>query len=618
MGLIGGLVSWDPAQPVTGAPLRAMAQRVAGARAAFRAERGAVGFFSSVGLEGIQSTERVWVAGDLDLTNLPELQALTGLDRRDAGLIAALYALEGPGFVRRLRGAFVLALWDQRQRTLLLAVDHFGIHRLYYVSDARRTAFASRPSALLAAPGLDGRVDPTAVYNYLNFGYIPAPGSIFAGVRRLPPGHVLLVRQGELTLKAYWEMAYPEQRVPKAEGATTLYRLTEEAVARALRGTTLKEVGAFLSGGTDSSSVVGLVGRLTGERVNAFSVGFQEERYNELGYAELAARHFEAAHYAKILTPDDALKALPRLVEAFDEPFGNDSAIGTFFCAQLARECGVTQLLAGDGGDEIFGGNERYRTDRVFARYHRLPAIFRRGLLEPVFLTLPDGGRGLVGRIQRYIRRASLPNPRRFYSYEFFVAQEARTLLSPEFIEALELDAPWNLVQEHFDRARAPSELNRLLYLDLKLAIGDNDLLKVTRTAELAGVAVRFPLLDLPLVEFTGTLPARFKVRGLEKRYLFKRAFRTLLPPETLAKQKHGFGVPASAWLKSHPGFHALARETLLSPGARQRGYFRTGAIERLFQRHAADSTPFYGGILWTVLMLELWHRQHVDRGQAP
>lgn len=617
MRLIGGLVSWDPAELVTILPLRAMASKVPGARVALSAGQGPVGLFNSVGVESFESTERVWAVADLDLTNHEELRVLTGLGRHEAGLLAALYALEGPGFVQRLRGGFALALWDRRQRMLLLAVDHFGIKRLYYVTDSRRTAFASRPSALLVPPGVEGRVDFTAVYNYLNFGCIPEPRSIFAGVRRLPPGHVLVVRHGEPTLEAYWDMAYREQTLRKAEGATTLYRLTEEAVGRALREANPKEVGAFLSGGTDSSAVVGLMGRFTGERVNAFSIGFHEERYNELSYAELSARRFEATHHTRIVTPEDALRCLPRLVEAFDEPFGNDSAIGTFFCAQLARECGVRRLLGGDGGDEIFAGNERYRTDRIFARYQRIPVLLRRGLLEPVLLNLPNGAPGFVGRIQSYIRRANVPNPARFYSYEFFFAQEADRLLAPDFRAAIAAEAPYDVIQAHYDRAQATSELNRLLYLDLKVTIGDNDLLKVTRTAELAGVEVRFPLLDPPLVEFAGTLPANFKLRGLQKRYLFKRAFGGLLPAETLAKRKHGFGVPTSEWLKSHPGFQTLARETLLSSRSRQRGYFRPGVIEGLFQRHTADSTPFYGNILWILLMLELWHRHHLDGGKA-
>jgi len=218
----------------------------------------------------------------------------------------------------------------------------------------------------------------------------------------------------------------------------------------------------------------------------------------------------------------------------------------------------------------------------------------------------------VIGKAQRYVRRANLANPRRFYSYEFVFAQDGRGLLDPAFLEAVEPGAPWTVLERHFGRVTAPAELNRLLYLDMKLTIGDNDLLKVVRTADEAGIGVRFPFLDLPMVEFTATWPAPFKVRGGEKRYLFKRAFRDLLPRETLTKPKHGFGVPTSLWLRTHPGFVDLLHDALLGSDASVRAYFRPGALDELLRLHASDSTAFYGDIVWKVLMLELWHRHHL------
>jgi asparagine synthase (glutamine-hydrolysing) len=613
MRLIGGLVGWEPGFPATDA-LRAMATALPGSPPRVVTVGPTAGFFTSVADATPTDADDIAVVADLDLTNGDELRALTGATSH-TGLLAALYALDGPAFVERLRGAFALALLDHRTNKLVLAVDHFGIKRLHYTTDRRRTAFASRPSPLRHVAGVDAPVDPEGVYAYLNFGYVAAAAPIFEGIHRIPPGHRLLVQDGRAVVEQYWDLTYPEAAGRKADSADALYRLTEQAVARTLHDPSPKESGAFLSGGTDSSTVVGLMSRLSGERVNAFSIGFGDEVYNELDYAELAARHFGASHYTHIVTPDEALARLPRLVDAYDEPFGNNSAIGTYACAELARECGMKRLLAGDGGDEIFGGNERYRVDRIFARYHRAPAALRRGLLEPILFGLPDGGATLLGRAQRYVRRANLPNPGRFYSYEFFFAQHAAEWLAPDFLAAVAADRPYTILQAHYDRGNAWSDLNRLLYLDLKLTIGDNDLVKVTRTAELAGVDVRFPLLDLPLVEFTGTIPSDFKVRGTEKRHLFKRAFASLLPPATLAKRKHGFGVPTSVWLRSHPQFRRLARDVLLSPRATQRGYFRPGALERLFELHDVDATSYYGDLLWTVLMLELWHGRHVDAG---
>jgi asparagine synthase (glutamine-hydrolysing) len=612
---IGGVVVSGGGRPLEAATLRAMASRVTSARTATSSGPDPVGLFASGVGSTLEEGDDIRVVADMDLVNLDELRGAAASGPQGAGLLTRLYLGEGPGFVRRLRGAFALALWDRRQNQLLLAVDHFGMRRLHYTTSGSDTAFASRLGALLAAPGVEGRVAPTAVYNYLNFAFVPAPDTAIAKIRRLPPGHHLLVRRGHSKVEPFWEPAYAETSVGQDSAAARLLQVTQEAVGRAIGSVSAKELGAFLSGGTDSSTILGLMTRLTGERINAFSIGFNEDRYDELHYAELAARHFGAGYHIRIITPDDALAVLPRLVDAYDEPFGNNSAIGTFFCAQLAREAGVSGLAAGDGGDEIFGGNERYRTNQIFARYGRLPKVVRRGLLEPLLADLRSELPGVFGRAQRYVRRARIPNPRRFYSYDFHVAQNARELLRPEFLGAAGEDTPWRVVEEHFGRRGDASELNRLLYLDLKLTIGDNDLLKVTRTAELAGVAVRFPLLDLALVDFAGTLPTEYKVRGLEKRYLFKRAFRTLLPAETLAKRKHGFGVPTAEWLRGHAGFRELARDTLLSSRARERGYFQPGAVEGLFALHASDATAFYGDILWILLMLELWHLRHADRG---
>lgn len=612
MSLVGGIVNRDPARPVSRSVLEAMAARVPGSGEALTVASGSVGFFTASGAKPPKRNEATLAAADLDLVNLPELRALTGLSGI-CEVLARLFELEGWQGMGRLRGAFAVALWDPRQAAVWLAVDHFGMRRLYYATTPDGVAFASRPSALLAVPGVRATVDPGMVYGYLNFGFVPAPGSAFEGIYRLPPGHVLTIRNGETSLTRYWDVEYPERRLGLREGESSTRQMVEESVAAALTGAPVKETGAFLSGGTDSSTVLGYMARLSGERVNAFSIGFREERYDELQYADLAARRFGAAHYKHIITPDEALELLPRLVEAYDEPFGNNSAIGTYFCAKLARECGVSRLLAGDGGDEIFGGNERYASDRIFARYQHVPAFLRRGLIEPALRALPDGTASPLGKAQRYVRRANIPNPRRLYSYRFYFASEGRDYLAPDFLRACDLESPWRVVEEHFARARATSELNRIMYMDMKLTLADNDLLKVTRTADLAGVGVRFPFLDRLLVEFTGTLPADFKVRGMEKRYLFKRAFAELLPAEILAKRKHGFGVPTSDWLRDHAGFRELARDTLLSPWARGLGFFRPEGLERLFALHAADSTPYHGDQIWTVLMLYLWYRRHVE-----
>jgi asparagine synthase (glutamine-hydrolysing) len=561
------------------------------------------GVVSDRGMEGA-------LVADLDLINLEELPGI--LDgQTPARCLLELHARHGVDFVTRLRGAFALAIWIPARRRLLLAADRFGFRRLYYAVTGEGLAFGSRVKSPLALPNCSTAVDPDAVYAYLNLGTVPAPQSIYRAVRRLAPGQALLWEDGRVTLQQYWEVSYSERVPGRAAAARAIYDRTESAVRRTLSGLQPKHTGAFLSGGTDSSTVVGLMSRLTGERVQAFSIGFQEARYNELEYARLAAGHFDATHYTKIVSADEALTCLPDVVAGYDEPFGNNSALATYLCARLARETGVKTLLAGDGGDEIFGGNERYRRDGILARYRRIPGWVRRGFIEPTIHFFPADAQGVLGKARRYVERARLPNPERFYSTEFFFNQHRRRLLHPDFLAATTPDWPLQVARRHFEAAGGTSELNRLLHVDLKITLADNDLFKVVRTAEGTGLGVRFPLLDHSLVEFMATLPASYKVRGTEKRVIFKRAFGDLLPPAILAKVKHGFGLPASDWLKHHRGFHELGRDVLLSTRSRQRGYFASGVVEELFRLHDADRTPFYGDILWNLLMLELWHRRH-------
>jgi asparagine synthase (glutamine-hydrolysing) len=611
MNLIAGLAYLDPNRPADRPGLRRAL--LPGATGSDQPQRidllGGLLVGVGTGVVWDRSGETALMA-DLDLTNLDDLQAMTD-GAVPARCLLRLHAQHGTDFVRRLRGAFALAVWNATRRRLVLAADRFGFRRIYYAVTNDGVAFGSRARSPLALPNCPEAFEPDAIYAYLNFGTIPAPQSIYRAVRRLPPGQMLIWEDGHATLHEYWEVTYRERPLGRSAAGRAIYRQTEEAVRESLSGLEPKHTGAFLSGGTDSSTVVGLMSRLTGERVHAFSIGFQEARYNELDYAELAARHFDAAHYTRIVTADEALRCLPDLVAAYDEPFGNNSALPTYLCARLARETGVRVLLAGDGGDEIFGGNERYARDRVLARYHLIPAWLRRVVVEPMVSGFPAEALGLRGKARRYVERACLPNPDRFYSTEFYVSQNRLRLLHPDFQAATTPDWSLQVARRHFEAASATAELNRLLHVDLKITLADNDIFKVVRTAEAAGVAVRFPMLDHPLVELMAGLPTSYKVRGTEKRYAFKQAFRDLLPRQILAKVKHGFGLPTSDWLKRHRGFRELGRDLLLPARARERGYFAPGAVEELFRLHEADHTPFYGDILWTLLMLELWHRRH-------
>jgi len=350
--------------------------------------------------------------------------------------------------------------------------------------------------------------------------------------------------------------------------------------------------------------------------IKSFSIGFDGQRFNEIDYARGAARAFGAKHHEYFLSPKDVRKVLPILLEGFDEPYGNASAIPTYFCARLARENGVHALYAGDGGDELFAGNERYATQRLFDYYYKIPAWFREPIVRPLTFALADKlGGTLFVKAKKYIQRASIAYPQRLTSYGFFSVIPLTDFLQGGLLEIVGKGYdPYAPINSYYFRAPATNGLDRQLYIDLKLAITDNDLFKVTRMTESAGVTVRFPFLDPLLAEFAATIPSSLKMRGRRLRSFFKTAYADLLPRSTIIKKKHGFGAPISVWLRTDRWLNELVHDLLLSPRTIQREYFRKDAIESLLHHHHTDQTSFYGTVVWNLMMLELWLRHHQEQ----
>jgi asparagine synthase (glutamine-hydrolysing) len=420
--------------------------------------------------------------------------------------------------------------------------------------------------------------------------------------------------EGRVRLERYWDLRYG-QVTERNEGRLSqqLEAVVERSVAAHCKKDSFELQGAFLSGGTDSSTVVGMMTRAAGAPVKAFTIGFEEQAFDEMGYAEIAARKFGSHHYTYRVGPRDCSDELLRVVRYFDEPFGNSSAIATYFCARLAAENGVNVLLAGDGGDELFGGNERYRTDKIFHNYFKLPAFLRKGCIEPLLAAVPVET-SILSRARGYVRRANLPPVERFSSFQFLTAHPPAEVFDEGFLETLDGYSFLDIPLRHYAQAQAADHLDRLLYVDIKITLADSDLPKVTCMSELAGIRTRFPFLEREVAEFSACIPAGLKVKGMEKRYLFKRAFRNLLPIEIIRKKKHGFGIPVADWMKTDPRMREMSRDVLLSARSLGRGYFRRRFIEDLMARHEADQSPYYGDTLWTVFALELWHRVMVDR----
>ena len=559
----------------------------------------------------LYSNERIIVACDAEIYG-DNLAAKDNkqLNTDPASIIAELYLRDGEQFLEKLDGVFSIALWDESEHKLLLVRDRLGVKPLCYAEATQHMVFASYPSGIVASGLIPKIVDSRAIVNYLNFNVVPAPRTAFENVSKLYPGEYLVWQRGQSRKTRYWELRYTEEaRGTERELAQELFSRMEESVRVVTKGLDPNQVGCFLSGGTDSSSIAGLFSRIHREPSHAFSIGFSEKRFDELQYAQLAAKHFGLTHHEHILQPLEAQNIIPKIVDFFDEPFANASAIPTYACLELARQHGMDVMLGGDGGDELFGGNERYRVQQIYDFYQRVPSALRK-ITEPVLFALPTD-RGVFGKAKRYIQRSNTPNPERYSRWrllQIFSPAEVLGDMMPH-VNGDSLDA----IRVHYRAAPAHSELNRLLYVDMNMTLGDEDIPKVVRTAEQCGINVRFPYLHHSLAEFSGRLPAHLKVKGLKKRYLFKRATQGFLPEEILNKKKHGFGLPIGMWLKTDPKVRTMAHDVLLSPVAYQRGYFRRQFIEKLIAKLDEDDTPYFGDLLWVFLMLELWHRRHVS-----
>jgi asparagine synthase (glutamine-hydrolysing) len=544
-----------------------------------------------------------------------------GASNESIGLgLLELFAKHGMKCLEQLRGDFVLALWDGSTQTCHIATDRFRVHSLVYTYDHEKLVFASKMQALLGCPlPIRRSIDPETIVSLVGESVIATPKTIFREVHKLPPGHVLSYCGRNITLSQYWDLSFLH---PLQEGESQLAsqlrtRLDEAISVRMENDNEIGELGTFLSGGIDSSTVTGLMTKLRGRPISSFSVGFEEESFNEIRYARIAAKAFQAKHVELFVKPCDVLGAIPILLEAFDEPFGNASAIPAYYCAKTAREHGIAVMYAGDGGDELFGGNAKYATQRLFDYYYKIPNWFREPVFRPVLESLADLTKFvLFVKGKKYIQRATTPYPDRLYAYGFFETIPAETLFTGSFLEMvpkpydpyISLRAPYRAAT-----AKANDELHRQLYVDLKLTISDDDLFKVTRMCEAAGVTVRFPFLDHSLVEFAASVPARIKMPGLQLRSFFKRAYADLLPIEIRSKKKQGFGLPISTWLRTDKALHDLMQDLVLSPRTLQRGYFQKQALENLVVQHRTNETSFYGTALWNLMVIELWHRKYVD-----
>ncbi|WP_292979146.1 asparagine synthetase B family protein [Nitrosomonas sp.] len=508
-----------------------------------------------------------------------------------------------------LAGEFVCCIVDSHTGETALAVDPLGTHVLYYQLLRDGLLFSTSADALLTHPQASSEINPQGLFNYLYFHMIPGPDTIYSAQKRLLPGEYLLYRSGHVETSHYQKIEFHEDiKRPFPELQQEFLSLLRKSVSEAIQD---QKAGAFLSGGTDSSTLAGILTEITGEPAKTYSIGFEATGYDEMHYARIAARHFSTDHHEYYVTPDDVVETIPLIASVFDQPFGNASALPAYYCARMARNDGLDLLLGGDGGDELFGGNVRYAKQYIFSLYDKIPAPLRNYLLSPLFLSLPpDTGPKLLRKARSYIAQASIPMPHRMETYNLLMHYGFDTVFSPELLDKMDATQPGRMIEQTYQAASgARSLINRMLAFDWKFTLADNDFPKVVQSCHLAGMEVAFPFANDEMLAFSLALAPDQKLKGTQLRYFFKQALQGFLPDEIITKQKQGFGLPFGVWLQTHKALRDIASDSLND--LKSRHIIRNDFIDKLLDQHLHEHASYHGTMVWLLMMLEYWFKQH-------
>ena len=529
----------------------------------------------------------------------------------DTEVIVHLYEEMGRDCVHQLRGMFAFALYDERRRKVLLARDRMGQKPLHYAFDGKRLLFGSEIKSILAVAPELAQVDRQALRQYLLFGYIPDPATSFVAIKKLPPGHLLELEDGKLSVSRYWDLPQYGTHSPASE-EECLEQL-EHRLAEAVKMRLIADVplGAFLSGGADSSTIVALMARFSSRPVKTFSIGFRQKDFDETPYARLVAQKFATEHHELILEPD-VVSSVDTLTHSLEEPFGDASALPTYFVSRLARQH-VTVALSGDAGDEIFAGYDRYRVCLQDRSFGWLPASTRRFYREYLYRLVP---RSVPGRSLSY--SLSLPWPERYLEdISLRPVQRQIEFLSNDFILPASGESdPYGLFRSYIENAPARDPLSRLLYLDSKTYLPADILTKVDRMSMLTSLEARSPMVDHIFLEWATGLTSEWKMRGNEQKYILRKlAERLGVPREVLYRPKRGFALPLVHWTRHE--LKGLIQTVLLEPRTLQRGYLNPAGIRQLLDEHFRGRRN-HAGRIWRLLMLELWHRNYLETIHSP
>ena len=562
-------------------------------------------------------SETAWIVFNGEIYNFQELKK--DLEKAgdkfytnsDTEVILHLYDRYGADCVRYLRGMFAFAIWDERKKTLFIARDRIGKKPLLYSHQTDGSLiFGSEFRALLADSRVNREVDHEAIHHYLSYACVPAPLTAFQQIRKLEPAHWLEWKDGEIKTERYWLPDFNRKiKISEPEAEAETLRLLREATKMRL----ISEVplGAFLSGGVDSSTIVALMAEESASPVKTFSVGFEEEDFSELKYARLVAEHVGAEHHEFIVKPN-ALEVLPTLVEHYGEPYADSSAIATYYVARETRKH-VTVALNGDGGDESFAGYERYFAMRLAEKYNNLPAVLRGKLIEKIVNLVPTSEmkRSRARDLKRFLKAASAPKVERYFQWVSAINRETKqNLYTEDFRREISAFDSARFLQTWFGRANGMNVVDAAMFTDQMTYLPNDLLVKVDIASMAVSLEARSPFLDHKVIEFAASLPEEIKLRGTETKHLLKKVASRIVPPEVLYRQKMGFGVPLTHWFRNE--MKGFLQEILLSEKSLRRGLVKPEVVKNFVEQHTNAQQNFTYQI-WTLLMLELWFQRFID-----
>lgn len=532
-------------------------------------------------------------------------------DETIAKEIITQYEQQGHSFLANLKGQFILSLIDKIQDSCLIANDTMATFPLFHtLSSEGQLTFSNHLGLITNSPSAKFEINPQAIYDYIYFHMIPSPITIFKNIFKLEPKQCLLFQKDQYSVETYAPTVFNENNSrSEDELAQDIFNTLDKSVQDCL--TDSEKTGCFLSGGLDSSAVTGMLAKNSSNKAKSFSIGFPVAQYNEIDYARTAAKKFNTTQYEYFIQPEDVTNILHEVVASMDEPFGNSSIIPVYYCAKLAKENGVNHLLAGDGGDEIFAGNTRYSRQQVFEYYLKLPVFMRKKIIEPLADNSFFNSNFIGRKVKSYVSQAKISLPERLETYNFLHINSPDTVFSQHFLAQINQDSPTKLLKKTYDHPENTSTLNRILYLDWKHTLADNDLRKVNMMCELADIDVSYPMLSEDMIELSRQIPSTLKLTPKKLRYLYKKAMDGFLPDSIINKPKHGFGLPFGIWTQTDKELQKIAYTSIEQ--LKKHNIFSEQFLADTIKNHQTVHASFYGELIWILMILGLWLDQHSD-----